>query len=258
MEENFQQKKEKLTKSIISMYDNKELLAKIIDYFPYPIQIFSLDGTAKIINDATLKMIGIKKRENHVGKYNVFKDPIIEEQGYMDEVKQVLTGKTVYLKDFNAPYRRMKDFFDLEDKDVKTISSDITCFPLYNDEGVIEHFAAVFLFKKIYGIKEEISRAKKYMDMNWMDPFDAESIAKVAFISKKHFSKLFKEYYGMTPHEYYADLKMMKLQEKLMDKDITVSQAFSLCNIDYTGYYIKLFKLKTGLSPSEFRNSMKR
>lgn len=61
MEENLQDKKDKLTESIVSMYDNKELLVKIIDFFPYPIQIFSLDGTAKIINDATLKMIGIKK-----------------------------------------------------------------------------------------------------------------------------------------------------------------------------------------------------
>ncbi|HQO69355.1 MAG TPA: AraC family transcriptional regulator [Clostridia bacterium] len=258
MEENLQDKKDKLTESIVSMYDNKELLVKIIDFFPYPIQIFSLDGTAKTINDATLKMIGIKKRENHVGKYNVFKDPIIQELGCMDEVKQVLDGKTVYLKDFNAPYRRMKDFFDLEEKDVKTISSDITCFPLYNNEGVMEHFAAVFVFKKIYGIKEEISRAKRYMDTHWIESFDAESIAKIAFMSKKHFTKLFKEQYGMTPHEYYFDLKIRKLQEKLLDRKITISQAFSICNIDYTGYYIKLFKQKTGCSPSEFRNSKKR
>ncbi|OQB51214.1 MAG: Bifunctional transcriptional activator/DNA repair enzyme AdaA [Firmicutes bacterium ADurb.Bin146] len=255
MYEDKQQKNNHVRDTIISMYDNKELLAKIIDFFPYPVQIFSIDGTAKIINDATLKMIGIKKRENHIGIYNVFRDPIIEELECMDEVKQVLTGKTVYLKDFNVPYKRIRDYFDLADKDVKTISSDITCFPLYNDEGVIENFAAVFLFKNVYSIKEEISRAKKYIDTHWQEPFNTEAISKVSFMSKKHFSKLFKEQYGMTPHEYYIDLKISRLKEKLLNNEITISQAFSECNIDYTGYYIKLFKEKTGYTPSEYRNN---
>lgn len=255
MKKEFLINKNKVTESIISMYDNKELLAKVIDFFPYPIQIFGIDGTAKIINDASLKMIGIKNRENHIGKYNVFKDPIIEDIGCMEEVKKVLKGKTVYIKDFNASYRKMKNYFDLADRDIKTLSSDITCFPLYNNEGVLEHFAAVFLFKKIYAIKEEIRRGKKYIDTHWMEPFDSDAIAKVAFMSEKYFSKLFKEQYGLTPHEYYINLKISKLKEKLVSKNLSISQAFSDCNLDYNGYYIKLFKEKTGFSPSEFKKT---
>ena len=65
-----------LAKSIQTLYKERELLAKVIDFFPYPIRIFSPDGTARLINKAALDMIGIKSVESHVGKYNVFEDPI--------------------------------------------------------------------------------------------------------------------------------------------------------------------------------------
>ena len=82
-----------LEKSFQSLFKEQELLAKVIEFFPYPIQIFSLDGTARMINKATLEMIGIKSMESHVGKYNVFEDPIVRELGFKDQVRQVLTGK---------------------------------------------------------------------------------------------------------------------------------------------------------------------
>ena len=92
-------------KSLRLSLDNEELLAKVVGFFPYPIQIFSLDGTARYINKAALDMIGIRSVESHVGKYNVFEDPVVRKLGFMNQVRQVLTGKTVHLTDFNAPYR---------------------------------------------------------------------------------------------------------------------------------------------------------
>lgn len=132
-----------------SLFKEQELLAKVIEFFPYPIQIFSVDGTAILINKSALKMIGIRSVESHVGKYNVFKDPIILKLGFMDQVKQVLTGKTVYITDFNAPYQDLIHYFNVEDRDVQTISSDITCFPLLQSNDAVEFFAAVFIIKKI-------------------------------------------------------------------------------------------------------------
>ncbi|NLX90102.1 MAG: hypothetical protein GXZ07_00655 [Firmicutes bacterium] len=90
--------KRNLVKSFQTLFEKQELPAKVIEFFPYPIQIFSLDGTARMINKATLEMIGIRSVESHVDKYNVFEDPIVRELGVADRVKQVLTGKTVYDK----------------------------------------------------------------------------------------------------------------------------------------------------------------
>jgi len=96
-----------LVTSFLSCDKKQGLLAQIFALFPYPIQIFSVDGTARLINQATLEMICIRSRESHIGIYNVFKDPIVLELGVMDQVKQVLSGKTVYITDFHAPYKNM-------------------------------------------------------------------------------------------------------------------------------------------------------
>ncbi|MGI6663830.1 MAG: helix-turn-helix transcriptional regulator [Clostridiaceae bacterium] len=242
-----------LAKTLQSLLKEKELFAKVVEFFPYPIQIFSLDGTARMINRAALEMIGIRSMESHVGKYNAFEDPIVQHLGFMDQVKQVLTGKTVYLTDFNAPYRDMIRYFNVVDRDIQTISSDITCFPLVNAEEEIEYFAAVFIFKKIYRGKEEITWGKQYIKDHWREPFDLAATAKAACLSKAQFIKLFKKHTGVTPHEYYINYKISKLKEILLDTNLSIAQAFAACNIDYNGYSAKLFKKKVGVTPSEYR-----
>ena len=107
--------------SFQSLFGREDLLANVIEFFPNPIQIFSLDGTVRMINKATLEMIGIKSVESHVGKYNCFKDSIVRGLGVMDRLRQVLTGKTVYLTDFNAPYQDMIRYFNVEDREKQSI-----------------------------------------------------------------------------------------------------------------------------------------
>lgn len=243
-----------LVTSFPSHDGNQELLAQIFALFPYPIQIFSADGTARLINQATLEMIGIRSRESHVGIYNVFEDPIVLELGVMDQVKQVLSGKTVFITDFNASYKNMMRHFDVEDRDIQTISADITCFPLANTEGVIDHFAAVFLFKKIYRRKEEVERGRQYIEAHWQDRFDANATAEAACLSKTHFTKLFKKHTGITPYEYHINYRIGKLKEKLLDTSLSVAQAFAACNMDYNGHSARLFRKKVGINPSEYRN----
>ena len=242
-----------LAKSFQSLFEEQELLAKVIEFFPYPIQIFSLDGTARMINKATLEMIGVRSMESHVGKYNVFEDPIVRELGVIDQVRQVLTGKTVYLTDFNAPYQDMIQYFNVEERDIQTISSDITCFPLVKADGVVECFAAVFIIKKIYRGKEEIGRGRQYIETHWQEPFDANETAKAACLSKAHFTKLFKKHTGVTPHEYYINYKISKLKEKLLDTNLSIAQAFAACNMDYNGHSARLFREKVGVPPSVYR-----
>jgi AraC family transcriptional regulator len=253
MGNNVEDRQTNMIESFQSLFGKEELLAKVIECFPYPIQIFSLDGTARMINKATLEMIGIKSVESHVGKYNVFEDPIVWELGVMDRVRQVLTGKTVYLTDFNAPYQDMIRYFNVEDRDIQTISSDITCFPLVNVDGVVEYFAVVFIIKKIYRGKEEIGWGKQYIETHWREPFDASETAKAACLSKAHFTKLFKKHTRVTPHEYYTNYKIGKLKEKLLDTNLSVTQAFAACNMDYNGHSARVFREKVGVSPSVYR-----
>lgn len=233
--------------------ERHELFSELFESFPYPIQVFSPDGTARLINKACLDLIGIKSRESHVGTYNAFEDPIVHDLGVMDQLKQVLEGKTVYLTDFNASYQDMIHYFGVEDRDIQTISSDITCFPLLNAEGKVEYFAAVFVFKKVYRGKDEIGRGRQYIEEHWREPFDAEATAKAACLSKSHFTRLFRRHLGLTPHQYYVDYKIKRLKEKLLDTSLSIAEAFAACNLDYNSHSSRLFREKVGVTPSEYR-----
>ena len=241
-----------LAKSFQPLFGKEKLFAKVIEFFPYPIQVFSLDGTARMINKAAMDVIGIKSVESHVGKYNVFKDPIILGLGAMDQVRQVLAGKTVYLTDFNAPYQDLIRYFNVEDRDIQTISSTLHV-SLAEPDGAVEYFAVDFIIKKIYRGKEEIGWGKQYIETHWREPFDFNAISKAACLSKSQFTKLFKKHTGVTPHEYYINCKIGKLKEKLLDTNLSVAQAFAACNMDYNGHSAKLFREKVGVSPSAYR-----
>jgi AraC family transcriptional regulator len=242
---------------LMQQFGDQELYARLFESFPYPIQIFSLDGTSRMINNAALEMIGIKSRESHIGYYNVFEDPIVRELGVMDQIRQVLTGRTVYLTNFTASYEDMIRYFDVKERNLKIINSDIACFPLVNTDGRTEYFAAVFIFKKIYMGKEEIERGKQYIKTHWKEPYNADKIAKAPYLSKSHFTKLFKSHTGITPYEYYINYKISKLKEMLLDTNLTIAQAFTACNMNYNGHSARLFREKVGVTPSVYRKMSK-
>lgn len=246
-----------LAESIQSLWGEQELIAKVIEFFPYPVQIFSVDGTARMINKATLEMIGIKSVESHVGIYNVFEDPTLHKQGVVEQIRQVLTGKIVYLTDVRASYRDLIRYYSMEERDIQTISSNITCFPLADADGGIKYFAAIFILIKTYRGRKEIGWARQYIETHWQEPFDLSETAKAACLSKAHFTKLFRQHTGVTPHEYYINHKISKLKEKLLDTNLSIAQAFAACNMDYNGHSARLFKEKVGLSPAVYRKNVR-
>lgn len=89
--------------------------------------------------------------------------------------------------------------------------------------------------------------------MHCLEDFNINEVAKAAYHSPTHLTRLFKKHTGTTPYEYYTTCKFIKLQKKLLDLNLSVAQAFSACGLDYNGHFAKIFKEKTGYSPSEYR-----
>jgi len=188
-----------------------------------------------------------------IGKYNIFQDPYIIASGRMDELMKAFQGETVYFTDIRVPLEDIAERYGIQDLDLEAVYQDITVFPIMDDTKRVVYVVALLINRRVYRGKDEIAKAKEYIENHWLDRFNANETAKAACLSKAHFSKLFKKHTGLTPHEYYINYKIGKLKEKLLDTNLTIAQAFASCNMDYNGHSAKIFKEKTGVTPSVYR-----
>lgn len=236
-----------------TVFGKEELLARLFDCFPYPIQIYAPDGTSVLVNKALLAEYGAVSPDLVVGKYNVFKDPDVIATGQLHALKRAFSGETVFFPDVRVPLESITKRYGIQDSDVEAVYQDITVFPILDNEKRVIFVAAVLINRRVYRGKDEIERAKEYIETHWQEEFNLSETAKAAGLSKGHFIKLFKKHTGVTPHEYYINYKISKVKEKLLDSNLSIAQAFAACNIRYSGHFAKVFKDKTGVSPSAYR-----
>jgi AraC family transcriptional regulator len=242
--------------SFQSLFGKEELLARVIECFPYPIQIYAPDGTSVLVNKAMLAEYRAISPDMVVGKYNIFKDPDVIATGQINTLKRAFRGETVFFPDVRVPLEGIAERYGIQDLDVEAVYQDITVFPIMDDEKRVIYVATLLINRRVYRGKDEIEKAKEYIETHWKERFDLSETAKAACLSKAHFTKLFKKHTGVTPHEYYINYKIGKLKEKLLDTNLSIAQVFAACNMDYNGHSARVFKNKTGVSPSAYRKML--
>src|SRR5690606_37497941 len=67
--------------------------------------------------------------------------------------------------------------------------------------------------KELY---KRISRAKDIIFYNYAHPISVEEISKTICVSKYHFSRLFKDMYGMSPYQFLKIVRLEKAKELLL------------------------------------------
>lgn len=100
----------------------------------------------------------------------------------------------------------------------------------------------------------KISDAVNYLHTNYLNnDFRIEALSEISNISSRYFEKLFQQKFGVTPKEYVTNMRIERARELLMsEKNLIGDIALSL---GYSSVYHfgKIFKLKTGQTPSEYR-----
>ena len=239
------------------LYDNKDLFVQIIKQFPYPMHICAADGTLLLANDAFLEFAKISNPAILYGKHNILLNPYLEKWEIKDFVLQAFRGEPVCLNDVKVPYQEIVEMLgDNKELVSGTVFHNITSFPIHDANNQLLYVVIFFTTARYYQDKEEIIKGKEYIDQHWKEGFDIDKLASIVYMSKYYYIRLFKQHTGMTPYNYYKEVKMNKLKEKLCDYNLSIAQAFDECGIDYNGNFAKNFKQKLGMTPSRYRTMM--
>ena len=98
-----------------------------------------------------------------------------------------------------------------------------------------------------------VANAKYYMESNVYGAINLPAIADQLGISTSRLNEIFKTYTSMTPYQYYIQLKIHKTESLLEQEDISVKEAAYRMGFEDQYYFSRLFKNKTGVSPSDWK-----
>ena len=102
-------------------------------------------------------------------------------------------------------------------------------------------------------LTKHIIQSKLYIDKHFSENINLDKIAAKAFVSKFHFIRVFKKYYGRTPNQYLQEVRIEKAK-KLLQKRKTIDEACYAVGFTSKTSFISLFRKMTGKPPLAYQN----
>ena len=104
---------------------------------------------------------------------------------------------------------------------------------------------------------EKLETARTYIQANFRKNINIESLSKSLNLSVSYFRKLFTQAYGQSPQQYIISLRINTAYDLLASGEVNVSEVAILSGFDDIYYFSKLFKRRTGFSPSQILHKTK-
>ncbi len=103
-----------------------------------------------------------------------------------------------------------------------------------------------------------LSPAIKYLEKNFSSPdLTNKVLAGQCNISEVYFRRLFIKIFGVTPKQYVIDARINKAKQMLTDGLLKIDAVSEACGFSNPYHFCRLFKQKTGLTPSAFAKNSK-
>ena len=112
--------------------------------------------------------------------------------------------------------------------------------------SAVKHSTRVELYRRIH-------RAKDFMDSTLAEGRTLGEMAEIACLSPHHFLRVFKNFFGMTPHKYLSYRKMEWACHLLKQTRYSVSEICTKVGFESLGTFSRVFKDRYGLSPVQYR-----
>lgn len=98
---------------------------------------------------------------------------------------------------------------------------------------------------------QKISDVIRYINSHLQEELSLDLLASEFFVSKYHLSRQFKQYVGLTLHQYILKKRLIAAKALLVEGE-SVNSAYLASGFGDYSNFTKLFKLEFGLSPKQF------
>ncbi|WP_198520913.1 helix-turn-helix domain-containing protein [Alteribacter populi] len=101
----------------------------------------------------------------------------------------------------------------------------------------------------------EIDEVIAYIHQHLHEPLPLAKLARYISYSPYHFTRIFKERIGLSPHYYVSSLRLQKAKDLLLNTNLNVRDIGLEIGQQSLGTFTTRFSERVGVTPSEFRNS---
>lgn len=103
--------------------------------------------------------------------------------------------------------------------------------------------------------KGYLLKAKEYITEHFHKTITLEEVAEYVELSPFHFSKLFKEKYGVNFIDYVTDLRIEQAKKEMLNTNKSLKEICFSVGYKDPNYFSRVFKKKTGVAPTAYRST---
>jgi len=100
-------------------------------------------------------------------------------------------------------------------------------------------------------VQKAISKMQSELEIG----LNAEALARELNVSYSSFRHTFQQHTGSSPHQYLLELRLVRARNLLTQTTQSVKEIAQLAGFEDDHYFCRFFKMKTGMTPGQWRSS---
>ena len=109
------------------------------------------------------------------------------------------------------------------------------------------------LANRLGGYHRSLTQAAALMEANIEEPLSLDELARMTEVSQRQLQRLFRRSLGLTPAQYYLNLRLRRARELLLQTDMPIMSITVACGFRSPAHFSKSYRAVFGHSPSRQR-----
>ena len=189
---------------------------------------------------------------------------IIEQIDFLPAFLSEFHGITDFFIKRTGSYDNLLEKSNILSKKFDDIIYEIKCDSIYKEQSIkaklsdlVIETARLLKYNPDYFAvnkqKDIIIKAMGFIKSNFNEKLSLEAVASKFYLSPSYFSRLFRQYAGMTFNEYVANVRVNEVIQLLNNSQINILDAAMQCGFSSSSGFYKTFRHITGFTPKAYK-----